>query len=144
MTELETIFEEFKDKITDYDLAEYKSSLQEEVCLSYLKKAVARFKRICKSDLNGLNEFGFEDDLSDEEIDILTEWMVYFWLKPIRNDIDNMRSVLNTKDFSQISPANLLTAINTVYEDSRKRARSLMNEYSYLDGGISKLKPRQH
>lgn len=145
MTEYSTIFEEFKDKITDYDLPIYTANIQEEILLSLLRKSIGRFRRICSTNLALNNEMkAIEGDLTYEEIDILTEWMVYFWITPFRNNSENMRSVLNTSDFSEISPANLLTSINNVYNDSHRKATSLTNKYSYLkkDGGFQKLKPR--
>ena len=82
----------------------------------------------------------FECDLKIEEIDILTEWMVYEWLTPYLNNIENLRNQLNTKDFSFFSPANLLSTIQNVHTASRKRAKSMMNEYSYVNSDLEKLK----
>lgn len=146
MTKYSIIFDEFKDKITDYDLPIYTIEIQEDILKSLLRKSIGRFKRICNNSLL-LNDDknSIESDLTYEELDILTEWMVHFWITPFRNNSENMRPFLNTKDFSQISPANLLNAVNLVYESSYKRANSLANKYSYLkkDGGFRKLKPQR-
>lgn len=144
MTLYSTIFEEFKDRISDYDLPQYKQELQDDFLLSYLRKAITKFKRICKNDLTLLNDDknGFALDLANEEIDILTEWMVYFWIKPYRNNNEFMKIALNTKDYTLLSKSNQLNAIQAIYKDSYKTARSLMNEYSYLNGSFSTLKPR--
>lgn len=145
MTDFSTIYIEFKDKITDYDLPIFEENVQNDMLRSLLNKACVRFYKICKQDLNMTNEndTAFISDLSIDEIDILSEWMVHYWIAPFRNNSEYMRPFLNTKDFSMISPANLLNSINNVYENSKNRARSIMNSYSYREiGGFEKLKPR--
>ncbi len=142
MTLYTEIFESFKDKITDYDLPLYADDIQNDILCSVLIKACAKFARICKSDLSlrddELMQFGCT--LSIEELDILTEWMVYEWLTPYLNNTENLRNHLNTKDFSLFSPANLLSTIQNVHTISRKRAKSMMNEYSYIHSDLENLK----
>lgn len=144
MTEFSTIYEEFKDKITDYNLPLYDEAVQNEVLLGYLKKACGRFRRICKSELV-FDEYGleeFEADLTLEEIDILATWMVYFWVTPFVNNSDNLQNILNTKDFTQFSPANLTSTLKETQKASLIEARSLMNEYSIVNGDMVRLKRR--
>ena len=142
MTDYKEIFDNFKDKITDYDLPLYTDDIQYEILCSILRKACAKFGRICKSDLSTRDDevMSFGCDLKIEEIDILTEWMVYEWLTPYLNNIENLRNQLNTKDFSFFSPANLLEKISNTYELARKHAKSLTNEYSFAYADMSELK----
>lgn len=137
MTLYSEIYEAFKDKITDYDFIRYDPNIQNEILYSYLRKAVTRFrKQYVKNDTNT----GFIDDLSDYEIDIITEWMVSFWIYPYLNNEENMKNILNTSDYNMYSPANLLDKLLTLYETSRKRARSLSNEYSFINSDIENWK----
>ena len=131
------IFEEFKDKITDYDLASFSYELQEEILNSLLRKACRKFK-VCVQDLSDRDDEArtFNIDLSEDEIDVITEWMVKEWLEPIKNDTDNLHNRINTAEFSSISPANMQLAVKQTYDEARHRARSLMNEYSYRNGDI--------
>lgn len=142
-TKYETVFAEFKDKITDPDLITFAKDLQTEMLIAYMKKAIGKCKRVVKTvDLNNrddeLMEFGVE--LSDEVMDIITEWMTVFWLQPFVNNIENLRNNLSTKDFSVFSPANLLEKIGDRYDIARKHARSLTNEYSYIIADMKELK----
>ena len=141
-TKYSDIYAFFKDKITDYDLLMYEVSIQDEMLLSLLNQSCAKFQRICKNDLSSkddvLLEFPFK--LSLEEIDILTDWMVEAWLKPNLNNIENMRNHLSTKDFSFFSPANLLDKMQMVYDSARKNARSKMNEYSFINSDLERVK----
>lgn len=142
MTKYEIVFDAFKDKITDYDLPLYDKDIQTEILYSLLTKACSKFARICKTNLSKRSGelFEFTEDLSLEEIDILTEWMVYYWISPYLNNTENLRNQLSTKDFSFFSPANLLSTLQKVHLESRKRARSITNEYSYIHSDLENLK----
>ena len=88
-TTYETVFAEFKDKITDPDLITFAEDLQTEMLVAYMKKAISKCKRIVKTvDLSNrddeLMEFGVE--VPDEVMDIITEWMTVFWLQPFVNN----------------------------------------------------------
>lgn len=114
MTNYETVFVEFKDKITDPDLITFAEDLQVEMLKSYMNKAIGKCKRIVKTvDLSKRNDENMEFDVEipDEVMDIITEWMTVFWLQPYVNNIENLRNNLSTKDFSVFSPANLLEKI---------------------------------
>jgi len=142
MTEYKEIFDYFKDKITDYDLPLYDEITQNEIMLSFMKTACSKFKRICKVDLSDRDDIAmhFNNVLDDEIKDIITEWMVEGWVKQFLNNSENLRNKLSTKDFSVFSPANLLDKIKDTYELSRKRAKSTMNEYSFINGDLENLK----
>lgn len=141
-TEYSLIYDEFKDKITDYNLPLYEDKIQDKILFSLLRKACGRFKRICKNplDFNDMNILmeQFECELTQEEIDIITTWMVYFWITPFVNNSDNLQNILNTKDFTQFSPSNLTQTLKEIQKESLKEARSLQNEYSIINGDMVK------
>ena len=142
-TTYKTVFAEFKDKITDPDLITFADDLQTEMLIAYMKKAISKCSRVVKSvDLHNRDdksmEFGVERPY--EIIDIITEWMTVYWLQPFVNNIENLRNHLSTKDFSVFSPANLLEKIGNRYDVSYNRARSIMNEYSYIIADMKELK----
>ena len=137
------IFEEFKDKITDSDLLLLTRDLQIEMLVAYMSKAISRCKRICSTvDLANRSDevLEFHIQVPEEVVDIITEWMIVFWLKPYLNNLENLRNALSTKDFSVFSPANLLEKVSNRYELARQHARSLMNEYSYIIADMTRLK----
>lgn len=142
-TPYETVYETFKGKITDYDFAAYSEELQDELLLGYLTAACDKFGDICVSDLSDRNDrtgtFGVE--LAPEEIGILAELMVVEWLAPIMNDTDNLHNRINTKEFTSISPANMLLAIKETYDSARKHVMSRMSRYSYMHSDLESLKP---
>jgi len=136
------VISEFKDKITDPDLITFSDELQNEILFALMNKAITKCKRIVKPivDLSQKGELEFENELPDEIIDIITEWMVVFWLEPYVNNLENLRNQLNTKDFSMYSPANLLEKIGNRYDMGRKYAKSTMNEYSYIIADMKGLR----
>lgn len=145
-TSYDYVFAEFKDKITDPDLITFADELQKEMLLSYMNKAISRCGRIV-SDTVDLSQDNRDDqnecflvEVPNDIIDIITEWMVVFWLQPYVNNLENLKNSLSTKDFSVFSPANLLEKIGDRYDISCKQARSLMIEYSYVIADMSELK----
>ena len=94
-TNYETVFEEFKDKITDPDLIAFAEELQTEMLTAYMKKAIGKCKRVVKTvDLSNrddeLMQFGVE--IPDEVMDIMTELMTVLWLEPFVNNIEDLRN----------------------------------------------------
>ena len=138
------VFDNFKDNITDPDLLQFAQDLQDDMLLAIMKKAIAKCQRVVKQsiDLSLRNDdiLEFEQHITEEVLDILTEWMIVVWLKPYVNNIENLRNNVSTKDFSNFSPANLLDKIGDRYDKSRKYAKSITNEYSYIIADMKGLK----
>lgn len=61
--------------------------------------------------------------------------MCYFWIKPRVLNTDNLHNVMNTKDFTSFSPAELLLRLNETKKSLYKDFRNAAIEYSYLGGG---------
>jgi len=143
-TSYEMIFNEFKDKITDPDLLLFSQSLQVAILVSYMNKAIVKCNRIVKDivdlSLRSDEVLTFDVEIPVEVIDIITEWMIVFWLQPYVNNIENLRNNISTKDFSHFSPANLLEKIGDRYDTARKNARNLTNEYSFIIADMKELK----
>ena len=114
-TSYETVFAEFKDKITDPDLITFAEELQAEMLTAYMKKAIGKCKRVIKTvDLSNrddeLMQFGVE--IPDEVMDIITEWMTVFWLEPFVNNIENLRNNLSLK--------GIMNCIDSIQTNSEK------------------------
>lgn len=144
MTTYKDVFDEFKDGITDPELLEFAQELHDDILSAIMRKAIAKCNRITKKTVDlslgddELMEFPFT--IPGEVMDILVEWMTVYWLKPYVNNAENLRNALSTKDFSVFSPANLLEKIGDRYDKSRKYAKSLTNEYSYIIADMRDLR----
>lgn len=134
----------FLNKITDYDLPSFSDTLRDSLVIGYMKSACVKFKHICKIDLSDRDESEkiFNQDLDDEIIEIIAENMLIEWLKPKVLNTDNFKNVLNTKDFSLFSPANLLEKTKDTMDMITKNARKLINNYSFNHANPEELLKR--
>ncbi|HNY44465.1 MAG TPA: hypothetical protein PKH15_07225 [Bacteroidales bacterium] len=73
----------------------------------------------------------FNVDLTEREIDIITDFMVISWLKPIILSDELLESRLNTKDFYEYSPANLILQIRSTFNEVEINAKKSMKNYGY-------------
>ena len=139
-TDFSVVYGSFLSKVTDTDLSDMTEEDANSVMSDLLKQATVKFSESCKKDLSDVTTTGFVSDLDDYEIDILSELMVEAWYKPHINYTDLLRNKLSTKDFITFSPANLQKENRESYELAHKRARSMINEYSFRMNNIGDLK----
>lgn len=135
------VYSHFLSKISDYDILEFDIGDREDILERYLISAVSEFKKNCQDvDLTYDREIKeFATDLSDQIMEILTTGMAYYWINPQILNTDNLRNVMNTKDFEMYSPANLLLQLRTLRNDLKKEFTQMIYEYSYLYGKIEGL-----
>jgi hypothetical protein len=139
-TDFSVVYGSFLSKVTDTDLSDMTEEDANSVMSDLLKQATVKFSESCKKDLSDVTTTGFVSDLDDYEVDILSELMVEAWYKPHINYTDLLRNKLSTKDFTTFSPANLQKENRESYELAHKRARSMINEYSFRMNNIGDLK----
>lgn len=139
-TDFSVVYGSFLSKVTDTDLSDMTEENANSVMSDLLKQATVKFSESCKKDLSDVTTTGFVSDLDDYEVDILSELMVEAWYKPHINYTDLLRNKLSTKDFTTFSPANLQKENRESYDLAHKRARSMINEYSFRMNNIGDLK----
>lgn len=136
----------FLAKVSEYDMLEMQHTERQEVIDGYLKAAITMFRKNCKYDFfttqddverTFLTEVA-EDD-ADELVDIISEGMVMQWMKPFLYRQENLENLLNTRDFTNYSPANLLQKIGEAYKQVQKDYIQMIREYSYNHGDLTVL-----
>lgn len=135
----------FLAKVTEYDFP-IGSIERNEMVDGYMKRAIAEFKKICKYDLTStaddiVREFHVEvaqEDM-DELVNIISEGMLAQWMKPYVYRQENLENVLNTRDFTSYSPAELLLRIKDTYSMVQRGFTNMMREYSYNHGDLTDL-----
>jgi hypothetical protein len=134
------VIEVFLNKITDMDLPKFDDITRDIVIIGYMKSACTKFVKVCEMDLYDRDDDirEFRCDLDDEVIDIITENMLVEWLKPKVLFSDNLSNILNTKDFSMYSPANMLKELRETLAYLKKNARALVNNYSFTHSEVNK------
>ena len=136
----------FLSKISEFELMSLDDAHRTESVDGYLKRAASAFMKNRRYDLTTTGDdasrsFNIdlpEDDLS-EIVDIISEGMVVQWLKPYVYQQELLQNVLNTKDFTQYSPAELLMRVGNAYSKAQKDYTQMIREYSYNHGNLTEL-----
>lgn len=129
-------------RFADYKFLEQDILTREAVLEKYLFSAKTEFQKVCKVNLSQYDRElqQFDVDLGDEEIEILSLGIAYYWLSARTLNSENLKNRLNSKDYYYYSPANLLKEVQTLRKTVRDEFYSRMRQYSYLDNTISTLK----
>lgn len=136
----------FLAKISEYSFLSLAKEDRTEMVDGFMKRALSAFRKNCKYDLftTGNDETRiFSVDIPEADLteiaDIVSEGMVCQWLKPYVNKQENLENVLNTKDFTTYSPAELLMRVGNAYAKVQKDYTNMIREYSYNHGDLSDL-----
>lgn len=136
----------FLAKISEFDFAVLPDKDREVTVDGYLKRAVVEFNRICKYNLVAAaddNERSFDLDIADGDLDeivnIISEGMVVQWLKPFIYRQELLENVLNSRDWTLYSPAELLMRVGNAYKNAQSDYTQMMRDYSYSHGDLTDL-----
>ena len=129
-------------KFSDYDILNFDVSAREMIMRDYLISAQVEFQRMCKVDLSDKDDIlaQYNETLDDEIIEILATGVAYYWLYPKVLNTENLYNVLNTKDFTTYSPANLLKELQNLIDVLWKDFNRKMVLYTYRTADIASLK----
>ena len=128
-TPLETVYDSFMQKTTDYKLLELSQEDYYSECLQLLKGALARF--VLADDItidSTLNEFNRE--LTLLEIDILSLGMVIHWVSPKINSIELMKMSLGSRDYQMYSQANHIKELLEMKNEANREFSYWITQYS--------------
>lgn len=128
-------------KVEGYKLMALLPEDRVDIIMFYMNSAIAKFYKKCKHDLLNVDteEKMFNETLSIDDIDVLSEIMIVEWLSPQIYSDELLESRLNTKDFTEYSPAKLIEQINAVYKESKKRVKYMIIQYTYDNGNVRDL-----
>lgn len=138
----------FLSKITEFDLLSLDDASRTEIVDKYMHTAVSNsnFKKVSglnfattKDDEIRVFDLEIPADRIDEIVDIVSEGMVVQWLKPYVYKQELLENVLNTKDFTTYSPAELLLRVGNAYAKAQKDYLNMIREYSYNHGDLTDL-----
>lgn len=136
----------FLNKISEFELLRLDDNNRAEMVDGYRKRALNAFRKNCLIDLytTGNDEERFYDVEVDEAdmqelVDIVSTGMVVQWLQPYVYQQENLQNVLNTRDYSLYSPAELLRRIGDAYAAAQKEYIQMIREYSYNHGDLTVL-----
>jgi len=140
-TKFTEVYDRFFDKITDDMYVEYTQQDTEKDCQSLLINAIPCFEfprkslSYIKQEDSAKDTSYFTEDLSDEEINILSSLMVIGWLQRQIASIDNTRQQYYGNSFKLTSQAAHLNALIKTKEDMEKTIHKLQRLYSRREIG---------
>lgn len=138
----------FLSKISEYQLLSLDEADRDAVVDGYLKKALSNstFRKVCPYDfVSGADDeirtitIDIDEAELAEIVDIVADGMICHWLKPYVYQQENLQNVMNTRDFTMYSPAELLLRVGNAYTKATKEYTQAIREYSYNHGDLSSL-----
>ena len=138
-TPLSTIYDNFLKQIDDEIMVfmseKFGDQFVEDLMLTYLKGAIAKFKTY-NGDLEIVTEGSdsyINQDLTQKEIDIISMGMITIWLNPKIFCEDKLKQAITDGDYNRLSSANMLDKLLNLKEYADDYFRGEMIEYSYDD-----------
>lgn len=132
MTPVTKVFDRFYSLIKDTDLGKLSDEDLHKLTVVYYEMASTRFKE-CKKNLELIEvdgELYIMDDLTTEEQNIIAQGCVYYWIESKANYNKLMKNQINTKDFNQLSNANVLLRLNELLDFYRREFNRLRKAYT--------------
>ncbi len=124
MTSYETVYDAFLSKILEDEWGFWTEEEIKQDLRSLLEGAIPWFK-FPRVSLNRGDD-GFENDLSNEEIQIIATYMKCEWLNRTILTWENVKPLYDERDFSQ---ANLIDKFNAMLAGEQKHAAKLESIY---------------
>ena len=133
MTPLDEIFDRFYSLIKDTDLAKLDDEDLYKLTKVYYEMAATRFKE-CKNNLELVQDsegnYSIVGKLTVEEQNIIAQGMIRYWIESKTNYNKLMKNQINTKDYNQLSNANVLLRLNELLDYYRKNFLRQRKAYS--------------
>lgn len=146
MVSYDVFIEAFLSKITEYKFLTLPEKNRTATVDGYLKRAVSEFRHNCEYDLFSTpndKTREFEVDVGgadlDELVQIISEGMVAEWMKQYQFNQDLLQNVLNTRDFTTYSPAELQLRVGNARRQAHADFIQMIREYSYNHGNLRGL-----
>ena len=132
MTEFTLIYDKFLSKLTDFSLARLDKDVLESDLQERLITALSDFAQLPEEKTEvDLSTKTFTNGLSVEEQNIIATLMVINYLDKYILSEDNMRILLNSKDYKQYSQAALLKELKATKSEYQSDVDAKLNSYSF-------------
>lgn len=135
----------FLSKITEYTFMQLQEENRTAIVDGFLKRAVPKFAKVCRRNLTECDDSArvfladIPADELDEIVDIVSEGMLEQWMKPYVYRQENLENILNSRDFTTYSPAELLLRVGNAHAKVQRDYTNMIREYSYNHGDLSDL-----
>lgn len=133
MTTYDSLYENLLPKFKSYEIPLMTIEEVREVLHDYLVPAIVRF-HVCRKDLSDRNEEeqSFNCDLSDDEIEILSNFLLMVYIDSNYIRVPTILEVnLTSSDVNAFSPANFLDKLLEMQERYSKENETLLTRYAW-------------
>lgn len=138
-TSYDVLYENLLPKFRDYEIPLMTTEEVKEYLHDYVRTAIVKF-HICKKDLSHRNEVDFGVELNDNEIEILSNFMLIAYVDANYVMTPTLLSVsLPSTDFHAFSPANFLDKLLAMRKDLTLENETLLSRYAW-SGDLSSFK----
>ena len=131
-TPLDEILNRFYSLIKDTDFYKMDDEDLYKLSIVYYEMSATRFKE-CKKNLELIEVDGvmyIADELTTEEQNIIAQGCILYWIETKANYNKLMKNQINTKDFNQLSNANVLLRLHELLDYYRRNFLRLRKAYS--------------
>ncbi|HZJ99527.1 MAG TPA: hypothetical protein VFC79_05955 [Tissierellaceae bacterium] len=129
----------FLNKITDDLLLTMSEEGLEKTIYMYRNSAEVRFKKCEKLSTKNEEEKQYDTELTNEELEILSSYMVIEWLRQRINNIRLLKQGMSTKDYTIYSQANHLDTLIKLRKDTEQEVDRMLISYTYSENDLSAL-----
>ena len=132
-TNLEEVYSRFLPKITCYEYLKpnFTKEMLEMTLDSYIQSVLAKYVIDMNLKIN-FNTRSFSRELSNLEIEIFVYGLIVEWIMPYMNNAQWLKQNLKSSEYSTISEANQLRAIEGLYRQSEGQFQYWMTRYSHI------------
>lgn len=139
-TPLETVYDSFMQKTTDYSILELSKEDYYSECLQLMLGALAKFTLADDITIDTVTG-EFNRELTLLEIDILSLGMIVSWVSPKVYNIELFKMSLNSKDYGSFSQANHIKELREMKLESNREFSYWITQYS-SSKALKELKSR--
>lgn len=133
-TPYERIYESFLPKFQSYEIPAMTVDEVKDCLHDYLISAIPKF-HVCRKDLNDRDDLlqRFNSDLSDIEIEILSNYMLLEYIDSTYVRTPTLLKVnLSSSDFNAFSPANMLSKLTEMQKRYLSENETLLSRYAWM------------
>jgi hypothetical protein len=141
-TPYEKIYENLLPKFRSYEIPLMSTEEVKDYLHDFLIPAVSRF-HVCRKDLNNRDDIiqRFNDDLSDIEIEILSNYLLIEYIDSTYIRVPTLLKVsLPSSDFKVFSPANFLDKLMAMHRTYVTENETLLSRYAWMGAKESGVK----
>lgn len=152
-TSFDEIYERALFKFKDRSFLNYTEELKDLTIKNYLLSAIVDFQHSCKTPLTyteippedqwSLAKYYFDNDLTEEEMQILSTGIVFHWLSSKVAASEHLKNVILNSDYKSFSQGAMLKELKEYRAEIRDEYYGKIKSYSFRYSDLANLRPNR-